>query len=54
MIKSINQFQIEQTNIGLGLIISKEIVERYGGKISFNSEVDEGSSFKFEMELEFF
>lgn len=36
---------------GLGLRISKEIVERMGGRIGFESEVGKGSRFWFEVEL---
>ncbi|MFX0126216.1 MAG: sensor histidine kinase, partial [Candidatus Hodarchaeota archaeon] len=31
--------------MGLGLYITKTIVERHGGKISLNSKIDEGSEF---------
>ena len=37
---------------GLGLTISKQIVELMGGAIGFESEVDKGSTFWFEVELE--
>jgi len=37
---------------GLGLAICKEIVERMGGRIGFNSEVGLGAQFYFEMPIE--
>ena len=37
--------------IGLGLMISKQIVEKFGGKISFTSEPDVGSNFTFTFKL---
>jgi|TARA_B110000285_G_scaffold162697_1_gene181674 chemotaxis protein histidine kinase CheA len=33
--------------IGLGLVISKNITEAFGGDIEFNSQYGKGSSFKF-------
>jgi PAS domain S-box-containing protein len=37
---------------GLGLAICKEIIERMGGRIGFNSEVGLGAQFYFEMPVE--
>ena len=36
----------------MGLIISKEIVSKYRGKITFKSEYLQGSSFAFTFDLE--
>ena len=38
--------------IGMGLIISREIVSKYNGRISFNSKYMEGSTFSFNFNLE--
>jgi len=38
--------------IGLGLVISKKIVESYGGKIGFKSKWQKGSTFGFRIQLE--
>ena len=37
--------------IGLGLNISKVIIEQFGGKIEVNSVYGEGSTFKFTLKL---
>ena len=37
--------------IGLGLAISKKIVERFDGEIGFRSKWQEGSTFGFNIEL---
>jgi len=38
--------------IGLGLVISKKIVESYGGEIGFKSKWKKGSTFGFRIQLE--
>ena len=37
--------------IGLGLVISKKIVERFDGMIGFKSKWTQGSTFGFRIEL---
>jgi PAS domain S-box-containing protein len=37
---------------GLGLYVTRQIVERYGGKVFFKSALNEGSIFSFELPLE--
>ena len=47
-----NRLGAENTEIegsGIGLVITKNIVDLMGGKIGFNSKVDEGSTFWFEL-----
>lgn len=40
---------VGETGTGLGLFITKQIVESHGGKISVTSEVDHGSTFTFSL-----
>jgi hypothetical protein len=44
----------DQESISLGLTISKEIVMKYKGDITFESEFKKGSVFKFNFDLEEF
>ena len=43
---------VNTRGIGLGLSISKKIVEKYGGEIGFKSEWGVGSTFAFKFKLE--
>ena len=38
--------------VGLGLAISQQIVEQFGGTISVTSEINKGSNFTFMFKLE--
>lgn len=42
-----NAFQVEEKGSGLGLFISKGIIEKHGGKIWFESEEGKGTKFYF-------
>lgn len=44
--------KIDQEGCGLGLYISKKIVEAYGGKIWASSTPGQGSRFTFSLPLE--
>jgi len=44
--------KINTQGIGLGLVISKLIVEKFNGTIDFISEYKEGSTFFFSFEIE--
>lgn len=43
--------QMNTNGIGLGLVISDQIINKLGGKISFNSTENVGSTFRFEVKL---
>ena len=45
---------INTKGIGLGLLISKLIVEKFNGKINFLSEYNKGTTFFFDFETEAF
>ena len=49
--QSNNSQQSKVGGYGLGLAIAKLIVEQHGGKISFESEVNEGTTFSFTVPL---
>jgi signal transduction histidine kinase len=38
---------MNKNGIGLGLVISDELVQKFGGDITFKSKIGEGSTFKF-------
>jgi signal transduction histidine kinase len=44
--------QINKNGIGLGLMIARNIVEKFDGKITFKSEKGVGSTFSFSFKLE--
>ena len=37
--------------IGLGLNLSKKIIDQFGGQIQVNSKEEQGSTFKFTLKL---
>jgi len=43
---------MNKKGIGLGLAISKKIVEQFGGKINVKSQLQQGSTFSFSMKFE--
>lgn len=44
--------EVNTRGIGLGLVISKKITEKFGGSIGFKSKWFKGSTFAYRMELE--
>ena len=45
---------INTNGIGLGLVISKMITEKFGGKISFVSKYKQGTTFTFTFNIDEF
>ncbi len=43
---------MNKQGVGLGLVICKSICERLGGQISLRSELDRGTTFEFEIEID--
>lgn len=43
---------VNTRGIGLGLVISKKIVERFDGQIGFKSKWNKGSTFGFKIQLD--
>ncbi|MFA6988840.1 MAG: ATP-binding protein [Candidatus Gastranaerophilaceae bacterium] len=46
-----NSYTRKQGSTGLGLTITKELIEMHGGKIFLQSKVNEGTTFTFEIPL---
>ena len=42
----------DSTQIGLGMIVSKQIIEALGGQLDFSSQFQVGSSFVFSFQME--
>ena len=42
---------INRNGVGLGLVISKQITQQFGGDIKINSEVGVGSTFTFKFKI---
>lgn len=49
--RAANAMKVETVGSGLGLFIAKEVTERHGGKIWFESKVGEGTTFFVELPL---
>ncbi|MBU3661484.1 MAG: HAMP domain-containing histidine kinase [Flavobacteriales bacterium] len=49
--KTIPHFTTKSTGSGIGLSVVKQIVENHGGKISFESIENEGTTFTIVMSL---
>ena len=47
--RAVNVIKTKEAGSGLGLSIAKEIIEKYGGKIWFQSKENEGSTFFFSL-----
>ena len=43
--------QLNTNGIGLGLVISKMIVQKFNGSIDFESKFNEGTQFYFDFEI---
>ena len=52
MYKMDQQDSLGSQNIGLGLHVCRDILKMYNGEINFESSVDSGSTFYFNIELE--
>ena len=52
-LESLNEVTLSSgTNFGMGLMLCKQIIEKYGGKFDFNSEYNKGSTFVFSFGVE--
>lgn len=49
--RAANAMKVETSGSGLGLFIAKEVAERHGGKIWFESKMGEGTSFFVELPI---
>jgi signal transduction histidine kinase len=49
--KQVSSNQMDRSGLGLGLAITKRIIEAHGGKIWVDSQVNSGSRFTFLMPL---
>ena len=52
MFGTIKDTKVNTQGIGLGLVISKLIVEKFNGEINFTSTEGEGSTFFFTFEID--
>ena len=46
-----NSDQRKNSGSGLGMSISKQIVERHGGQLDYESRLGEGTTFYFDLEI---